>query len=220
MRNSERRIGLGIDPGMLGYRISPGCWTAHGRHWLPNSACLNTKTLVKLSNISCSSNGGTGSRRAYTKLSWDMPSLPCLNWKSRFHTKMCLSRPIWISRSSPHNLNPQYGFWKSNPPQGRRQRFLGAMPFRSAVRRHCSKPIGSCPSLTSYRIRGKSSTTGLFLKSVTNVLGYPFLMRQLVTFKVGFSASPCAMPKPLARFFQKIRISPSVWIWLPSSGKS
>lgn len=32
--------------------------------------CLpESKTLVKLSNINCSSNGGTGSRRAYTKLS-------------------------------------------------------------------------------------------------------------------------------------------------------
>ena len=44
-------------------------------------------------------------------------------------------------------------------------------------------------------------------------------MLQLVTFKGGFSVSPCAMPKPLARFFLKIRISPGVWIWLPSSGK-
>lgn len=161
----------------------------------------------------------TGSRRASIGLSWDMVSSLCLNWKSRSYMAMCPSRPIWISRSSPHNLNPQYGFWKSNPPQGCRQRFLGAMPCRSAVRRHCSKPIGICPSLTSCRIRGKSSITERSLKYVMNTLEYPFLMRQLVTFKVGFSASPCAMPKPLARFFLNIRINPGVWIWLPSSGK-
>ena len=46
-----------------------------------------------------------------------------------------------------------------------------------------------------------------------------FQMLQLVTFKDGFSVSPCAMQKPLVRFFLKIRISPGVWTWLPSSGK-
>ena len=66
---------------------------------------------------------------------------------------------------------------------------------------------------------GKFFITRSSLKCVTNVLEYPFLMLQLVTFKGGFSVSPCAMPKPLARFFLKIRISPGVWIWLPSSGK-
>ena len=110
MRNSERRIGLGIDPGMLGYRISPRCWTAHGRHWLPSSAQLNIEILPKLSNTSCFSNGGTGSRRVSVRLSWDMVSSPCLNWKLRSDTEMFLSRPIWISRwwltnpISPHEM--------------------------------------------------------------------------------------------------------------------
>ena len=67
---------------------------------------------------------------------------------------------------------------------------------------------------------GKSSTTEHSLKSVKNSLTYPFLMMlQLATFKGGFSVSPCAMSKLLARFFLKIRISPGVWTWLPSSGK-
>ena len=100
MRNSERRIGLGIAPGMLGYRISPRCWTAHGRHWLPSSAQLNIEIRPKLSNTSCSSNGGTGSRKVSVRLSWDMVSSPCLNWKLRSDTERFLSRPIWISTHS------------------------------------------------------------------------------------------------------------------------
>ena len=90
---------------------------------------------------------------------------------------------------------------------------------RSAVRRYCSKPIGTSRFSISFRKRGKFFITRSSLKCVTNVLEYPFLMLQLVTFKGGFSVSPCAMPKPLARFFLKIRITPGVWIWLPSSGK-
>ena len=93
------------------------------------------------------------------------------------------------------------------------------MPYRSAVRRYCSKPIGTSRFSISFRKRGKFFITRSSLKCVTNVLEYPFLMLQLVTFKGGFSVSPCAMPKPLARFFLKIRITPGVWIWLPSSGK-
>ena len=115
MRNSERRIGLGIDPGMLGYRISPRCWTAHGRHWLPSSTQLNIKIQPKLSNTSNSSNGGTGSRRGSVRLSWDMVSSPCLNWKLRSDTERFLSRPIWISRWWLTTPSRQYEFWKSNP---------------------------------------------------------------------------------------------------------
>ena len=50
MRNAERRSSLATVPGMSGYRISPKCWTAHGRHWLPSSSHLNTGALTKLSN--------------------------------------------------------------------------------------------------------------------------------------------------------------------------
>ena len=56
----------------------------------------------------------TGSRRASIGLSWDMVSSLCLNWKSRSYMAMCPSRPIWISRSSPHNLNPQLHIPSSN----------------------------------------------------------------------------------------------------------
>lgn len=67
---------------------------------------------------------------------------------------------------------------------------------------------------------GKSSTTEHSLKSVKNSLTYPFLMMlQLATFKGGFSACPCMMQRPLARFFLKIRMLPDVWIWLQNSGR-
>lgn len=151
-----------------------------------------------------------------------MASPLCHNWKSRSDTGMCPSKPIWTSHSSPPNLNRnrQYGFWKSNPQQGYRQSFPRATLCRSAVRRRCSKPTGTIRFSTSFRRQGKSSTTGRFLKSVMNALGYPFLMMlQLATFRGGFSVCPYAMRKPLVRFFLKIRMLPDVWIWLPNSGR-
>ena len=38
--NSAQPFSLATAPNMSGYRISPKCWTAHGRHWLPSSSHL------------------------------------------------------------------------------------------------------------------------------------------------------------------------------------
>ena len=210
VRNTKRRSGLVTVPGMSGCRISPRCWTAQGRHWLTSSIRISAKTLRATSNTSYSSNEDTGLRRAPIRLSWNMASPLCHNWKSRSDTGMCPSKLIWTSHSSPPNLNPQYGFWKSNPQQRYRQYFLRTIPCRSAVRRHCSKPVGTSRFLISFRKRGKFFTTKPSLKCVTNVLGYPFLMLQLATFRGGWSVCPCAMRKSLARFFLKMRILPDV----------
>ena len=171
-RNAKRRSGLATVPDMSDCPTLPGCWTVQGRHWLPSSAQLNREILPKLSNANCSSNEGTGSRRASIRLLWDMVSLRSVSTGNRDQIwRTSRSRPIWISRWWLTSHIRQYGFWKSNPPQGCRQRFPRATPCRSAGRRHCSKPTGTIRFSTSFRRRGKCSATGRSLKSVENCLG-------------------------------------------------
>ena len=66
--------------------------------------------------------------------------------------------------TQPH---PLYGLLKSNPPQGCRQRFLGAIPSKSAVCQNCSKPVGTSQFLPQDFLEMCNQCLGIFSPSAS-----------------------------------------------------